>query len=216
MEREAIQAEINRREREDCIVGMWNRSKVPALHRDKARTYANVAPTSESESRWRATLDKVTARLGSGFIIVLHGSRGPGKTQLAVNVIRESCIQLRPAHYTTALAMFLEMREANHDDGSEKRVVNRYTGSPDEHWSADGYNLLVIDECHERGETAWENRILSHIIDARYGAKLDTILITNEAIGTACSTLGPSIIDRIRECGAFVSCDWGSFRMASQ
>ena len=54
--------------------------------------------------------------------------------------------------------------------------------------------------------------MLTHIVNERYAANLDTIIVTNESLEAAQRSLGQSIVDRIRESGAFVACNWPSFR----
>ena len=41
--------------------------------------------------------------------------------------------------------------------------------------------LLIIDEVQERAESGFENRLLTHLIDARYAAMRPTIIIANLA-----------------------------------
>jgi DNA replication protein DnaC len=74
--------------------------------------------------------------------------------------------------------------------------------------------LLVIDELQERGETAFEDRLLTHLIDARYGAKRPTILIANLSKDELGKSLGPSIVDRASENGRRIDFTWNSYRRA--
>ena len=72
--------------------------------------------------------------------------------------------------------------------------------------------LLVIDEAHERAETAWEQRSLTDIIDRRYRTRLDTIIITNETADACERSLGDSIADRMVETGWMLNFDGPSYR----
>lgn len=108
-----------------------------------------------------------------------------------------------PCIYTTAMGLFLDIRSTyGRGSGSEKEIIERLCVP----------QLLVIDEIQERSNTDWENRILTHIIDQRYAALRDTIIIGNLTTETLSSTLGASFTDRLYECGLIVECKWRSFR----
>ena len=78
-----------------------------------------------------------------------------------------------------------------------------------------GPNLLVIDELAVRGETPYEDRVLTHILDSRYDAKRDTILISNQEPQNFTAIIGDSIRDRMHETGGIIECTWDSFRRAT-
>jgi DNA replication protein DnaC len=73
----------------------------------------------------------------------------------------------------------------------------------------------VLDEFQERGETDFENKKITTIIDARYAHERPTILITNYTREKLASTLSPAVLDRIRENGCGLHFNWGSFRKAN-
>jgi DNA replication protein DnaC len=155
------------------------------------------------EGAWGAAWERLRPRLGRGCIIPITGTRGSGKTQLAVAAVREVCGRGAYAIYTKAMAIFLDIREAMSVKGqSEKEAIKAFT-SP---------RLLVIDAMEVRGETEFENRVLDYIIDLRYDAGLDTILISNQTKQEFTKSLGPSIISRIHESGELIECVWDSFR----
>lgn len=135
--------------------------------------------------------------------MALIGGRGTGKTQIAAQVISTACAMNRTALYTRAMTIFLEMRATfGQEDCSEFEVVERYRAP----------RLLVIDEMQDRGETAWEDRLLNHILDCRYGDMMDTVLIANFHRDALRKSLGESIADRLRETGGVIECVWKSFR----
>lgn len=162
---------------------------------------------------WLAGLALGFPVIESGGILVLHGKRGTGKTQMAAEIARAKRFPLdagtkadpkRSAHYQTAMRFFLTVR-ATFKKGSDKtelEIIDRMTEP----------GLLVIDELQERGETAFEDRLLTHLIDARYGAKRPTILIANLTKDELGKSLGPSIVDRIRENGRCIDFTWNSYR----
>lgn len=152
---------------------------------------------------WAAAYAKLCGRLGKGFTVVLHGLRGNGKTQLAVAVLRRACERGLRGKFTDAMSMFIRLRESYRDGGPRESAVIQDFIAP---------AVLVIDEAHERAESAWEDRTLTYIVNKRYEAMKDTMLITNETETAAAQSLGQSITNRMLEGGAFIHCNWPSFR----
>jgi DNA replication protein DnaC len=106
-------------------------------------------------------------------------------------------------YYSTAMGIFLEIRDSYRSKGpSELEIVKRLTEA----------SLLIIDEIQERGNTEWEDRILTHIIDLRYGAMRPTILIGNLTVTGLNETLGTSIMSRLTENGAIMTITGPSHR----
>lgn len=155
----------------------------------------------------------------------LVGNRGGGKTRLGIALGRMAIHKFlvadsqrtdrddwpvidpgpsaTPVRYTVALGFFLELRSAFGDrDHTERDVLQSYIDP----------NLIIIDEVQERGNTPWEDRMLTYLIDQRYAAKRDTVLIGNMTPDALAKSLGESIVSRLQECGEIVVCDWPSFR----
>ena len=169
---------------------------------------------------WQAHYRQGLATVDSGGIVVMYGAHGTGKTRMSWEIARKCTPQdahiatpgigwsqsrkERPAIYTTAVGLFLEIRDTFRADSefSEMQVVKKYTDA----------GLLVIDEVQERGETDFENKKLTTIIDARYAYERPTILITNYSREKLAATLSPAVLDRIRENGCGLHFDWTSFR----
>lgn len=105
------------------------------------------------------------------------------------------------AIYMRASALFRAVRDSL-GQHSEVETFNDFVRT----------GLLVIDEAHERGNSAFEDNTLSEIIDARYQRKRDTLLITNYAPGDFAKAIGISVSGRIREAGGRLHCNWESFR----
>jgi DNA replication protein DnaC len=76
--------------------------------------------------------------------------------------------------------------------------------------------LLIIDEYEKRAETQWEDRLLDHLINKRYGLMKETILISNSNQESLETMLGPANVSRMNESGMLVVCDWKSFREGGQ
>ena len=172
---------------------------------------------------WLAHYRQGLATVDSGGIVVMYGAHGTGKTRMAWEIARKCVPQdahfavggigwnaarkERPAIYTTAVGLFLEIRDTfrTESEFSEMQVVKKHTDA----------GLLVIDEVQERGETDFENKKLTTIIDARYAYERPTILITNYSREKLAATLSPAVLDRIRENGCGLHFDWDSFRKAN-
>jgi DNA replication protein DnaC len=189
---EADKAE--RREITNEMRAFWESSQVPKRHIPR--------PKSEN-SEWVVRRDQILGYLGKGAIIVLTGKRGTGKTQLGVEAIRHTCYLSKAALYCQAMDVFLSLREAmGLKDKSERNAIEPYLKP----------SMLVIDALEERGESQWEDRMLNHLIDKRYGALKDTILITNQSKAALAESIGPSIVSRVHETGEVIECLWDSFR----
>jgi hypothetical protein len=140
-------------------------------------------------------------------MLVLAGDRGRGKTQIATWLAwQRGQNGLKPGIYAKAFDIFTDVKNtwSKQSTGSEAGVLDRYKKAA----------FLAIDECHERGETDWENRTFRNVLDHRYDACLPTVIIGNwREAGQVRDSLGASIVDRISETGGIVFCDWPSYRM---
>lgn len=143
--------------------------------------------------------------MGSGMV-VLVGDRGRGKTQLATWMAwQRGQAGKAPGIYTTAFDVFAAIKSTwgRNSSEAERDVLSRFKKAA----------FLCVDECHERGETDWENRTMRNILDHRYLSCLPTVLIGNWRTGEEISaSLGASITDRITETGGIVWCKWESYR----
>ncbi len=152
---------------------------------------------------WVAKLGILSDKMREGGLVALIGKRGTGKTRLAAECVRDVCPQ--QAHYTTAMGLFLRIRATygKTPGESESDVIREISKIP----------LLVIDEIQERGGTAWEDRLLTHIIDKRYGAERATILIANLTQAGLVDSIGDSITSRLFETGGIIEFTGPSFRV---
>jgi chromosomal replication initiation ATPase DnaA len=186
-------AEQERRRRQEIRDDCWRHSGVRARHE---------IPPNVVAGPWQQKFKALKERLGTGILVALLGIRGCGKTQMAVELIRATCGKQKNAIYTTAMEIFVSLRDSYKLQESEQQVLRRYQ-SP---------SLLVIDEIQERGETAWEDRLLTAIIDYRYSMMKDTILISNQTEDMFKTSVGTSVSSRMTETGGIVECNWPSFR----
>lgn len=155
---------------------------------------------------WCEKLDILSQKLNKGGItFALIGQRGTGKTQLAVELIRYAVSHNMECKYSRVMDFFTDVKATYHGNymaRTEGDVVQSYFRP----------QLLVLDEIQDRGATDWEDRLLTHMLDKRYGALKDTLLIGNQKPEVFASTIGNSILSRLMETGAIMECDWESFR----
>lgn len=178
------------------------------------------ANTELSGDEWNAAYQKALEIAESGGIIVCHGRRGTGKTQIAVEIAKNAKLphsekprkewtmqthpEHRPAIYCKAMEIFIDLKNSFQRPAapSEKAIIEKLASAA----------FLVIDEAHVRGETKYEDDKLTHIIDKRYDAMRPTMLITNLQRKEFAAQLSPSILSRIEESGGGIECNWESFR----
>ena len=174
-------------------VAIGPRTGWPAKYLDAVRT----PPIGEE---WLAAFEVAKRTVKNNGILVLYGKRGNGKTRMAAEL---SCI-VGNSQYRTAMRFFLEVRATFRKDSDESEidVIDRLAKT----------DLLILDEIQERGETAFEARLLTHLIDARYAACKPTVLIANLTKPELAKSLGDSIVDRARENGKSIEFNWQSYR----
>lgn len=161
-----------------------------------------VAPSGP----WGACYASMKAKLRGGLLLGLCGIRGNGKTQMAACLCWDTIDMHRTARYRRACDLLDGIRATYGDggEGSESEIIHE----------ASNCGLLVIDEWQERRETMFEDRVLTQIIDVRYGKGLDTLVISNLSKAEFLKSLGESVRNRMKECGGVVEAKWGSFRGA--
>ena len=189
-----------RKERRELYSRYWPLANVPA------RAASRIKTGQFQCDEWQ----KANAKLawlfenGVGTFVALSGPRGTGKTQLAACAMDRICRDGRTVRYVKAIDFFCEVKAtfSPHVKETESDVINRYAKP----------RLLVVDGVEERGHTCWEDRMLSLVIDRRYDAMLDTILVTNEREEEFVKSIGPSAASRLQETGGIILCAWPSFR----
>ena len=162
--------------------------------------WRDAIETEPTGDEWHAAFVQAATTIESNGILILSGKRGPGKTRMAA----ELALYQKNSRYRTAMRFFLEIRESFRKDSavSELETIKSLTRT----------ELLVLDELQERGDTAFEDRLLTHLIDARYAENKPTILIANLTRKELTASLGASIVSRIHENGDIIECGWASFR----
>ena len=200
--RQVHMAGIEKRDWDEKVACMLAVSNIPRRHMEKINQQVTW-----SGDGWAVENAKLSKMAGTGYLALITGKRGTGKTQMGANLIVSSCRKKRSAMYVKAMSFFLAVRETYSTDGdSEKNCIDRYRGP----------KLLVLDEVHVRGESQWEDNLLTHLVDCRYDDGSDTILLSNLDKAAFIQNVGSSIADRARESGGVIVFDWPSYRgMAS-
>ncbi len=200
------ETEQRERERPERIRRYWRESHVPALHAEKIDFPAAKLREPIAHAGWQKNWEIIREPLGTGALLICLGRRGTGKTQASALAAAVTCAADRSCRYVTAARFFVAIKSTyrREADKTEDDVLNEFARP----------SLLVVDEAHERSESAWETRLLTTLCDERYGAGKDTILLGNQTSAEMSAALGSSIVDRARENGGIVLYDWQSFRGA--
>jgi DNA replication protein DnaC len=153
---------------------------------------------------WEEAGKKIAGRLGKGIIVALVGPSGTGKSQIGANLVYHACKHMGvKGRFCEAMDFFLDLKSTyGRAERSENEVISEYVRP----------SLLVIDEFDKRGETAWENTMIFYLINKRYNAVRDTVIISNLKKDTFEKSIGAPIVSRMNETGGIVCCDWKSFR----
>jgi DNA replication protein DnaC len=170
---------------------------------------------------WENAYQRAKVCAERGGLIVAYGGRGTGKTQMAFHLARNANFpnaefapiykngftpeyRTRPAIYTKAMEIFLDCKHSfsRKDAPTTKEILQKLEDAA----------FLIIDEAQVRGETKFEDDLLTHLIDKRYDGERATMLITNLGRKEFAATLSPSIISRIEQIGCGVDCNWQSYR----
>lgn len=200
----------------DTSVELWKRRLKGQLLATKAplrHLYALDGCEAKACQKWRDALEQMRTAISIGEVdlMALLGNRGNGKTLLAVRLMADMVkgntgptAKDRAVRYFKAADLFRYMRDVVRKGTSEEEAIEMLAN----------LDLLVIDEAHERGETDFENRTLTGIIDHRYDRMKPTILIANQTKADFGASMGPSIVSRMQETGFVIECDWPSVRQA--
>lgn len=155
----------------------------------------------DEASPWYEKFDKLRLSLGGGFLFALIGKRGTGKTRMAAELIRISRYSGDDVKYASSIG-FLGQLKDTFDNGGERRVFDSFAKA----------RLVILDDCHRRGDSDWRNSMIDELVGQRYNRRLDTLLISNETLPVFKDAIGLDIYSRLTEAGGIMVCDWESFR----
>ena len=169
------------------------------------KRYLSPGWVPNAKEEWRCPYTKARKVVSESGILSLVGGRGSGKTRLAIEVARR--ISAKGTRYVTAMDIFLRLQSCyrKNSEETELGILKELSKT----------SILIVDEVQERGNTEWEDRILTHLVDKRYGAMVPTIMIANLKPVELRDRLGPSIIDRMHEGGGLLEIAGTSHRRKS-
>ena len=223
------------KERDDLLVQCQERFKRECYDAIKApcRYIENlpIALNTPAEHGWKKAYDMLTGKLGTGMLAAFIGDVGPGKTQLAVallrNAVDQACKSIaieasKLAGYPGASQLFQDA--ARYPIALYAKASLIFHASTDVYRSKDGTitgliagyakpRILVVDELTEHRSTEHSLGLLHDIVGERYDNRKDTIVISNDAKADLVGKVfGPRLADRARECGGILEFNWPSFR----
>ncbi len=178
-------------------------ASVPKLYAAADLADASGVP-ADVRDRYAAAAMQLAGLADKPGLVVLLGRRGPGKTHMACGLVRHFCRAGRSARYAEATDYFVAVKETfGPSPKLNQSQVEAQFLRPE---------LLVVDEVDERGDTAWEDRMLTRLVNKRYAAGVATVLVSNQTKQAFVDRVGPSIADRILDGGGIIYCEWGSLR----
>lgn len=201
--------------RSDAEVEAWNfeNEVIPRLKESgfEARYHSRVENWNPDQ---RSVFDICVSECrGAGATIVLAGLRGTGKTTICAQlaILRAENSDLAPSHrspwYRKLADIVARYKPIYSDFGSTQ--TDSLMSSRD---TLCRQPLVFIDEINECEDLKLKSRMLTDIIDRRYSAKKDTILISNQTPEDFRASTSGSILSRMIEHGRIIPCNWQSFR----
>ncbi len=167
-----------------------------------------------------ATFQVCRAKLrGVGAVVALIGKRGAGKTTIAAQLALACAwaerarrdaggpVTLSSFLYRKVTSLVRRLKPLYANFGSTD--IEGITRSLDALCAVD---VLVIDEMHDLSELAVREAMLIDLIDRRYAALRDTLLISNQTPEEWDAQTPVSIASRIAEHGCVLKCEWASWR----
>lgn len=179
---------------------LWRDARVPERHSErKAYDQASVVGR-----KWAEALSKTRNAIQKNGQVALIGGFGSGKTQIAVEMIREVTSGGKSALFTTSTQFLRDIKACYRDETktTETEIISRHIKP----------FLVVIDEFHRRKGSDWENEQLFDLTNQRYNALKPLILICNQSRAEFEAAMDGAILDRMNETGGVIECNWPSFR----
>ena len=135
--------------------------------------------------------------------LILVGGPGTGKNHLAAGISFEVIHKGYTVLFIELSKAIRTVKESWRKDGEAESVILKSFLLPD---------LLVIDEVGVQFQSDTERLYLTEIINDRYNYLKPTILIGNLSAGELKALVGDRILDRFRDGGRMIVCDWKSYR----
>jgi DNA replication protein DnaC len=222
---------------EAVLAGMAARVKLPSAEELRAHRFeTQIVPTLKRwgfrNREWMEVREwtvreqgDVFARCGEllrgvGSVVAMIGERGAGKTTIAAQLAVALAWRMHDARRdgdlqgahafcayrkVTDLVARLKPLYANFGTIETERLEKMRD-------ALCRHELLVIDEMHDMIDLPVREAMLIDVIDRRYASLRDTVLISNQTKADWDAKTNPSIVSRLRQHGAVLVCDWGSWR----
>lgn len=186
-------------ERAELVASMLKGANIPPrYHCDPSRRAVFLQHQGWANA-YNLLMEKLAQRR-AGFVLVLCGARGTGKTAMATQAIRTAISEhLLFARYTVLEDFLGITRRPEYDQ--------RDQGDP-----FFAPRILVIDEIAKSGDSAWAEGKLFHLVNTRYNDLKHSVLICAAPPDSLLPIVGSSVYDRIHEGGGVIHCNWPSFR----
>ncbi len=202
------EAEVEDRRLKQTILRNIDNSMIPDRYQGFNFTDYEVLNNKQKEVL-TACEEFINDRYESG--IILTGKNGTGKTMLCCIILKEM-IKRNPNEnrgydsdwylYTEAIKIVRDIKDTWRKETPEQAAINKYVRP----------KVLVIDEIGVQYESKTEALFLTEIINDRYNKKKQTILSGNVTVLEMQKILGDRVIDRFKESGKVLVCDWESYR----
>lgn len=205
----------------------WSHDLREQLDRNKIPPRYRFMDPEWPEPRQLAMVEQTEAKLnGSGAIVAWIGNRGLGKTHAACAIVIRrlwnrwefaNTHPCNPDSYGTPYP-YMPYKKLSDLVSYYKPLYSDYgTVQADELEGARralcGASLLIIDEIAEFEESRVRQRLVADILDRRYAARKDTLLLANFTEAAFRASVGESVYSRIGEHGAIMHPSWESFRI---
>ena len=157
-------------------------------------------------------LDRLAVAIRDRGLILLWGDRGVGKTHIATMAgagwwCYGYYAQYGACRYWRVTDLMSDQRKwFGNKMGPYGPVAEPFEVAAD-------CGLLVLDEINEiRQDSNFDMDAIVRTIDARYAGMRPTVLITNLKPQGFAKVLGGSVVDRIKDRGAVIECNWNNYR----
>lgn len=154
-------------------------------------------------------ISKMHGALMSGNIIIISGGPGCGKTVASIYAGLEFCISTGNIFYFMTSREYLKAQFNGGDYLIHRETAHEYEMQPE---STEA--LLIIDDLGREYFTdkGWGIDQWDSFFDKRYRDKLPTLITTNMEPEELVEKYNERILDRIRECGTWISISGDSMR----
>jgi DNA replication protein DnaC len=203
--RQAVADQQKQRERVQECWRLWERASVWPQYANadiEAELPADFPP--DARAGYGQASAQLCKLLDAPGIVALCGPHGTGKTHMACGLIRAFCRRVKSALYCRAVDFFNDHKSTFGPMATSalRNVVERYQAPA----------LLVIDEYDLRADSCWEAIQLNSVIDWRSGNLRSTLVLANRWGDDLERQLGERIVDRMRQDGGKVLCNWRTLR----